>query len=306
MAFKISINNAIPVERFGPVPANPAARLLSDIRQPRHERVEFSRNPFFEELLGQIVREEAILVAGAPGSNKSTLARQLAIDLAAKGHRTLFILTEENPERLKSAILKQTSDWPADDVKKVLSNLHVETTLHDVLTLPNFLTQTVLTGDHPNPTAAAWRFSPVSNNRRSRVSTDDETRVLIATDVLSEGQNLQDCHVVVNYDLPWAIIRLIQRAGRVDRIGQEADRILCYSFWPADGVERIINLRNRVRRRLRENAEVVGTDESFFEDETSDQAIRDLFTEKSGILDGDDARHRLQCPRRQHSRRLCH
>ncbi len=52
----------------------------------------------------------------------------------------------------------------------------------------------------------------------------DELRVLICTDVLSEGQNLQDCSVVVNFDLPWAIIRLIQRAGRVDRIGQRPSK----------------------------------------------------------------------------------
>jgi superfamily II DNA or RNA helicase len=145
-----------------------------------------------------------------------------------------------------------------------------------------------VTGDDENPTAAAWRFSPVSNNRRNRIAPADELRVLVATDVLSEGQNLQDCSVIVNYDLPWAIIRLIQRAGRVDRIGQQADRILCYSFLPADGVDRIIRLRARVRQRLRENAEVVGTDESFFEDETGDQAIRDLFTELAGLLDGED------------------
>ena len=112
-------------------------------------------------------------------------------------------------------------------------------------------------------------------------------RVLLATDVLSEGQNLQDCAIVVNYDLPWAIIRLIQRAGRVDRIGQKADKILCYSFLPADGVERIIRLRARVRQRLKENAEVVGTDEAFFEDDPDHQVFRDLFTEKAGILDGD-------------------
>ena len=75
---------------------------------------------------------------------------------------------------------------------------------------------------------------------------------MVATDVLSEGQNLQDSHVVVNYDLPWAIIRLIQRVGRVDRIGQMAEEILCHSFLPAEGVERIIDLRGRVRERLRE------------------------------------------------------
>jgi len=112
-------------------------------------------------------------------------------------------------------------------------------------------------------------------------------RVLIATDVLSEGHNLQDCAIIVNYDLPWAIIRLIQRAGRVDRIGQEAEKILCYSFLPTEGVERIINLRGRLRRRLQENADVVGTDEAFFEDDNT-QVILDLYNEKSGILDGED------------------
>ena len=144
-----------------------------------------------------------------------------------------------------------------------------------------------VTGNSADPTQLAWQFSPHSNQRPGRDKPERELRVLVATDVLSEGQNLQDCHVVVNYDLPWAIIRLIQRAGRVDRIGQKAEEILCHSFLPADGVERIINLRNRVRTRLRENAEVVGADEAFFEDESDSQAIVNLYNERTGILDGD-------------------
>ena len=104
-----------------------------------------------------------------------------------------------------------------------------------------------VTGSSADPTQLAWQFSPNSNRRPGRETPDDELRVLVATDVLSEGQNLQDCSIVVNYDLPWAIIRLIQRAGRVDRIGQHAEQILCHSFLPADGVERIIKLRKRVR-----------------------------------------------------------
>lgn len=144
-----------------------------------------------------------------------------------------------------------------------------------------------VTGDSPNPTALAWRFSPVSNNKREQIRPEDELRVVIATDVLSEGQNLQDASIVVNYDLPWAIIRLIQRVGRVDRIGQQAENILCYSFLPADGVDRIIGLRARVRQRLRENAEVVGTDEAFFEDDRNDQAVVDLYHEKAGLLEGE-------------------
>ena len=144
-----------------------------------------------------------------------------------------------------------------------------------------------VTGDSPDPTATAWRFSPASNDKRSYIAPDQELRVLVVTDVLSEGQNLQDCAVVVNYDLPWAIIRLIQRAGRVDRIGQTAEEILCHSFMPSDGVERIINLRGRVRHRLRENAEVIGTDETFFEDDPDDQPIINLYNEQAGILDGE-------------------
>ncbi len=152
------------------------------------------------------------------------------------------------------------------------------------------------TGDSADPTGLAWRFSPVSNGRKLAPPADasegegrsDELRVLIATDVLSEGQNLQDAYIVVNYDLPWAIVRLIQRAGRVDRIGQKSDTIRCYSFLPADGVERILRLRARVRQRLKENAEVVGTDEAFFDDDQRDQAVVDLYNEKAGILDGDD------------------
>jgi SNF2 family DNA or RNA helicase len=144
-----------------------------------------------------------------------------------------------------------------------------------------------VTGGSPDPTALAWRFSPESNEKRGRIMPDDELRVLVATDVLSEGQNLQDCFVVVNYDLPWAIIRLVQRAGRVDRIGQKAENIICYSFLPAEGVERIIRLRARVRQRLEQNAEVVGTDEAFFEDDQNDQAVLDLYNENAGILDGD-------------------
>lgn len=144
-----------------------------------------------------------------------------------------------------------------------------------------------VTGNSDNPTTTAWRFSPIEDAQIAYAASKGEIRVLLATDVLSEGQNLQKCFTVVNFDLPWAIIRLIQRVGRVDRIGQHSPVINCYSFLPADGVERIINLRSRVRTRLRQNAEVVGADEAFFEDE-DERAVVDLYNEKSGLLDGED------------------
>lgn len=143
-----------------------------------------------------------------------------------------------------------------------------------------------VTGDNENPTALAHRFSPVSNHRPEINQLNQDLRILITTDVLSEGQNLQDAHVILNYDLPWAIIRLIQRAGRVDRIGQKAEKILCYSFLPEDGIEAIIKLRRRLTQRIEENANVVGSDETFFDGDPVNLA--DLYNEKSGILDGEE------------------
>jgi len=143
-----------------------------------------------------------------------------------------------------------------------------------------------VTGDDENPTGLAQRFSPYSNQKSDIIKSGQELRVLITTDVLSEGQNLQDAHIILNYDLPWAIIRLIQRAGRVDRIGQKAEQIFCYSFLPEDGIEAIINLRRRLTQRIEENANVVGSDETFFDGDPVNLA--DLYNEKSGILDGED------------------
>ena len=140
-----------------------------------------------------------------------------------------------------------------------------------------------VTGATEDPTEFAQRFSPHSNRVKKVVN---EIRILITTDVLSEGQNLQDGHIIVNYDLPWALIRLIQRAGRVDRIGQLASEVICYSFLPQDGLEKIINLRNRLSTRISQNSEVVGSDETFFDGDPVN--ISDLYNEKSGILDEEE------------------
>ncbi|MBX0329917.1 NgoFVII family restriction endonuclease [Oscillochloris sp. ZM17-4] len=150
-----------------------------------------------------------------------------------------------------------------------------------------------VTGQSENPTELVQRFSPVSNAVTNAALLDTPISVLVATDVLSEGQNLQDCDQVVNFDLPWAIIRLIQRAGRVDRIGQQSDTVTCYTFLPADGIEAIIRLRARVRQRLQENGEVVGTDEQFFEagDQSQEQRLlQNLYTETAGALDDEEDR----------------
>jgi len=142
------------------------------------------------------------------------------------------------------------------------------------------------TGSCENPTDFAYRFSPESNKVQLGNKEFKEIRVLVSTDVLSEGQNLQDSHIVVNYDLPWAIIKLIQRAGRVDRIGQKHDKIYCYSFLPEEGLETILDLRGRLQRRIKENAETVGSDEVFFDGDPVN--LKDLYNEKAGIFDDEE------------------
>jgi Helicase conserved C-terminal domain len=250
-------------------------------------------------------KTRAAQIYGAYASQFKTRFKWLRPDLFVK---SLSNDLERDAECLLK-VLKRAGDWnPAKDAKlNALEALLTKRHSNEKVIIFTQFADTVrylehelrqrgvesvagVTGQSEDPTASAWRFSPVSNNRRTQINPSDELRVLVATDVLSEGQNLQDAAIIVNFDLPWAIIRLIQRAGRVDRIGQRADTILCYSFLPADGVENLIRLRSRVRQRLRENAEVIGTDEAFFEDEKEKQKLLDLYNEKAGILDGDDDR----------------
>jgi len=136
-------------------------------------------------------------------------------------------------------------------------------------------------GNTDNPSALARRFSPHSNKlpgheRAALKEIDDPIDVLVATDVLSEGQNLQDAHIIVNYDLPWAIIRIIQRAGRVDRVGQKSDTVYVYLI-SHEKVEQQINLRQRIKNRLGASAEAFGSDEQFFGSEREVKILDDFY-----------------------------
>jgi superfamily II DNA/RNA helicase len=219
--------------------------------------------------------------------------KKLKRDLLADSKALMQILQDygkwnSNQDKKLDALIKLlTKTHPQDKVLIFTQFADSVPYLIDNLQARNIINVAGGIGQSKEPTELTGRFSPVSNEKRNYISPSNELRILIATDVLSEGHNLQDCAIIVNWDLPWAIIRLIQRAGRIDRIGQNAENILCYSFLPAEGVERIINLRGRLRQRLQENAEVVGTDEAFFEDDKA-QVILDLYNEKSGILDGEE------------------
>ena len=244
-----------------------AAEIYADYERLYRRRFRWLRSDLFKDRLEDDLQADANALLGILQAHGSWRPEH-----DAKLNALHSLLTETHPDR-KVLVFSQFADT-VRYLEEQLKDKHVKG-------------MAGVTGNSAEPTAFARRFSPISNQVKDMAALDSELRVLVATDVLSEGQNLQDCAIVVNYDLPWAIIRLIQRAGRVDRIGQTAEEILCHSFLPAEGVERIIDLRGRVRSRLRQNAEVVGADEAFFEDEADEQTILNLYHERAGILDGD-------------------
>lgn len=95
-------------------------------------------------------------------------------------------------------------------------------------------------------------FSPISKDKSLLLpDSNDEIDILIATDCISEGQNLQDCDCVINYDIHWNPVRIIQRFGRVDRIGSKNESIQLINFWPDMDLDEYINLKGRVETRMK-------------------------------------------------------
>lgn len=95
-------------------------------------------------------------------------------------------------------------------------------------------------------------FSPIAKNRSIMKSMpqEDEIDVLIASDCISEGQNLQDCDYLINYDIHWNPVRIIQRFGRIDRLGSKNEKIQLVNFWPTKDLDNYINLKERVEARM--------------------------------------------------------
>lgn len=95
-----------------------------------------------------------------------------------------------------------------------------------------------------------WQDLMRKYNEKDLRLIDDEINILIATDCLSEGQNLQDADLQINYDIHWNPVRLIQRFGRIDRIGSPCETIRCVNFWPARSFEEYLDLENRIMNRM--------------------------------------------------------
>ena len=118
-------------------------------------------------------------------------------------------------------------------------------------------------------------FSPRSKQRHLTMRTETaELDVLIGTDCISEGQNLQDCDFLVNYDIHWNPVRIIQRFGRIDRIGSTNERIQLVNFWPDISLDEYINLKERVENRMVIADLSATADDNVLTQESSDTEFR--------------------------------
>lgn len=112
--------------------------------------------------------------------------------------------------------------------------------------------RTTVKGLKPTLNNVLTCFSPISKGRDILMpGSDTDISILIATDCISEGQNLQDCDYLINYDIHWNPVRIIQRFGRIDRIGSRNEKIQLVNFWPNLTLDEYINLKARVETRMK-------------------------------------------------------
>jgi hypothetical protein len=125
-------------------------------------------------------------------------------------------------------------------------------------------------------------FSPLSKDKELLMPDNPaEIDILIATDCISEGQNLQDCDYCVNYDIHWNPVRIIQRFGRIDRIGSRNDKIQLVNFWPNIDLDKYLELKGRVETRMKASVmTATGDDNPIDPEERGDLEYRKAQLEK--------------------------
>jgi superfamily II DNA/RNA helicase len=142
-------------------------------------------------------------------------------------------------------------------------------------------------GSTSNQEGIIRRFAPRANPPGLRRG-EHEIRLLISSDVLSEGLNLQDCDHIINYDLHWNPVRLIQRIGRIDRIGSEHAEVYAFNFLPETGLEKHLGLEDKLTRRIEEIHRVIGGDPQILHptEQPNDDALYAIYRGGSEALEG--------------------
>jgi hypothetical protein len=127
------------------------------------------------------------------------------------------------------------------------------------------------------------RFAPKANPEYEFSAGETELQTLVATDVLAEGLNMQDSNIIINYDLHWNPVRLIQRFGRIDRIGSEHAIIYGFNFLPETGIEKNLGLRQKLHNRIQEIHNTIGEDSAILDrtEQLNEEAMYAIY-EKQG------------------------
>lgn len=130
------------------------------------------------------------------------------------------------------------------------------------------------------------RFAPIANPEYRFHKDESEINLLVATDVLSEGLNLQDGDKIINYDLHWNPVRLIQRFGRIDRIGSEHDVIWAFNFLPETELDKNLGLKEKLKNRIREIHETIGEDAAVLDntEQLNPEAMYAIYEKRGGQL----------------------
>ncbi len=144
----------------------------------------------------------------------------------------------------------------ADTARYIYENLNPEDRRKDI--------DVIFSGDK-SKARIVGRFSPKSNPEYKFQKGEVELNKLVTTDVLAEGLNLQDCDKIINYDLHWNPVKLIQRFGRIDRIGSKNDVIYGFNFLPEMGIEKNLNLRKKLKNRIQEIHDTIGEDATILD-----------------------------------------
>ncbi len=165
----------------------------------------------------------------------------------------------------------------ADTARYLFENLNPDNRYKDI--------EVIYSGDK-NKVRAVGRFAPLANPEYQLQNDETALNTLIATDVLAEGLNMQDCDKIINYDLHWNPVRLIQRFGRIDRIGSEHDKVYGFNFLPETGIEKHLGLRQKLHNRIQEIHNTIGEDSAILDgtEQLNEEAMYAIYEKKGGQL----------------------
>jgi len=200
----------------------------------------------------------------------------------AKLQKLLEIINKKPLNQGKRLIFTQY----ADTARYLYQNLNPGDSRDDI--------DVIFSGDK-SKARVVGRFAPKANKEYRFASNEIELMTVVATDVLAEGLNLQDCDKIINYDLHWNPVRLIQRFGRIDRIGSEHDVIYGFNFLPETGIERNLKLKEKLRIRIQEIHDTIGEDSAILDssEQLNEEAMYAIYEKNAGQLsifedEGDD------------------